>query len=57
MTNKDTIKGAVKEMGGELKEGVGKLTGDKKMEFEGTADQAAGKVQSAYGKAKDSFKK
>ena len=57
MTNKDTIKGAVKDMGGELKEGVGKLTGDKKMEFEGKADQAAGKVQSAYGKAKDSFKK
>lgn len=57
MADKDTIKGGAKAIGGDLKEAAGKLTGNKKMEFEGKADQVAGKVQSAYGKAKDSFKK
>ena len=38
---------------GIIKEGVGKLTGDAKLEGEGKADKAAGKVENAVGGAKD----
>jgi len=57
MTDKDTIKGEAKAFGGEVKEAVGKAFGDKKMEYEGKADQVAGKTQAAFGKAKEGFKK
>ena len=36
-----------------MKQGVGKVLGDKKMEAEGTADKAAGKVQNTVGGVKD----
>jgi uncharacterized protein YjbJ (UPF0337 family) len=38
---------------GQLKEGAGKLTGDKSLESEGKADQVAGKVKDAAEDAKD----
>jgi uncharacterized protein YjbJ (UPF0337 family) len=57
MTDKNTIKGEAKAFGGEVKEAVGKMTGNEKMQFEGKAEQMAGKTQAAYGKAKDAFKK
>jgi uncharacterized protein YjbJ (UPF0337 family) len=41
------------EMKGRVKEAAGVLTGDKKMQREGKADQAAGKVKKAVEKAKD----
>jgi uncharacterized protein YjbJ (UPF0337 family) len=49
----DRIKGAAKQAGGAIKEGAGKLVGDKKMEAEGKAKKVEGKVQNAVGGAKD----
>jgi uncharacterized protein YjbJ (UPF0337 family) len=39
-----------------VKETVGKDLGDKKMETEGRADKAAGKVQNAIGGLKDTVR-
>ena len=39
-----------------IKEGVGKMTGDTKLQAEGKADQVEGKVQNAVGGAKDSLR-
>ncbi|PZQ97747.1 MAG: CsbD family protein [Cereibacter sphaeroides] len=54
--DKDRIAGAAKTVGGKVKEAVGKVTGDQKLQAEGKADQVAGKVQNAYGGAKDALK-
>jgi uncharacterized protein YjbJ (UPF0337 family) len=53
--NGDRIEGAAKQAGGNLKEGVGKLTGDEKLKAEGRVEQVEGKVQSAVGGAKDAL--
>jgi uncharacterized protein YjbJ (UPF0337 family) len=45
----DKVKGAVKE-------GAGKLTGDKRTEAEGKTDQAKGKAKNAAGKVKEGAK-
>jgi uncharacterized protein YjbJ (UPF0337 family) len=49
----DRIEGSAKQMGGKMKEGAGKLFSDEKMKREGEADQAEGKLQNAWGSAKD----
>lgn len=49
----DRTEGSVKKMGGDMKEGVGNILGDEKMKREGQADQAEGKLQNAWGGAKD----
>jgi len=49
----DRTEGSLKKMGGNLKEGAGKILGDEKMKREGQADQAEGKLQNAWGGAKD----
>ncbi len=54
--DKDRVAGAAKQAKGSLKEGVGKLTGDSKMQAEGAADKAAGKIQNAVGGAKDAIR-
>ncbi|WP_376091972.1 CsbD family protein [Roseomonas sp. CCTCC AB2023176] len=51
--DKDRIEGAAKQVGGAIKEGVGKVTGDTKTQAEGAAQKAEGKVQNTYGGAKD----
>ena len=51
--DEDRIKGALEQAKGSIKEGAGKLTGDKKLEAEGVADKAAGKVQNTVGGVKD----
>ena len=51
--DEDRTEGSAKQMGGELKEGAGKLFGDAKMKHEGQADHAEGKLQNAWGSAKD----
>ncbi len=56
MADHDRIEGAAKNLGGKIKEGVGKLTGDTKLQAEGKADQVEGKVQNAVGGAKDSLR-
>jgi uncharacterized protein YjbJ (UPF0337 family) len=51
--DKDRVAGAANQAKGAVKEGVGNLTGDTKMQAEGKVDKATGKVQSAVGGAKD----
>jgi uncharacterized protein YjbJ (UPF0337 family) len=51
--NKDQVAGRVEDAKGKIKEATGKLTGSQKLRSEGVADQAAGKVQSSYGDAKE----
>ena len=43
--NKDRIKGSAKQTKGAVKEVIGKITGDAKLEAEGKSDKVAGKVQ------------
>ena len=54
--DKDRIKGSAKNLGGKIKEAVGKVTGDKKTEVEGKGDQVAGKAQNAVGGLKDTLR-
>lgn len=54
--DKDKIKGSARQVQGSVKEAFGKLTGNKKVEAEGAADKAAGKVQSTVGGVKDTVR-
>ena len=54
--DKDRVEGAEKGIIGKVKEVAGKVLGDAKLESEGKADQAAGKVQNAVGGVKDTLK-
>lgn len=51
--DEDRTEGSLKQSGGKLKEGAGKLFGDEKMKREGQADQGKGKLQNAWGSIKD----
>jgi uncharacterized protein YjbJ (UPF0337 family) len=54
--DKDRIEGAATQAKGAVKETVGKMTGDAKLQTEGAADKAAGKVQNAVGGMKDAVR-
>ena len=54
--DKDRVAGAAKKIGGSIREGAGKVLGDKKMESEGKAKKAEGEVQNAVGGAKDALR-
>jgi uncharacterized protein YjbJ (UPF0337 family) len=54
--DKDRIAGAAKQVKGAVKEAAGKITGDTKLEGEGKADKAAGKIQNAAGGMKDAVR-
>ena len=54
--DKDRIKGAATNVGGKMKEGVGKLTGDEKLKTEGRMDQLKGKIQNAVGGIRDALR-
>ncbi|MFK3888430.1 CsbD family protein [Sphingomonas sp. NPDC079357] len=54
--NSDTLTGTTTDLGGKLKEGLGKAFGDDKLRADGTADRAEGTVQKTYGEAKDSVR-
>lgn len=56
MPDQDRIEGAAKNIGGKIKEGVGKITGDEKLKAEGRADQVEGKVQNTVGGVKDALR-
>ena len=56
MPDHDRIEGAAKNLGGNIKEAAGKVTGDEKLKAEGRADQVEGKVQNAVGGIKDSLR-
>jgi uncharacterized protein YjbJ (UPF0337 family) len=50
----DRVKGSAQQAKGAVKEVVGKVTGDAKLESEGKGDKVAGKIQNAVGGLKDS---
>jgi uncharacterized protein YjbJ (UPF0337 family) len=54
--DKDRIEGAARQAKGSVKEAIGKVTGDAKIEAEGKAEKVAGKTQNAVGGAKDSVR-
>jgi uncharacterized protein YjbJ (UPF0337 family) len=56
MVDKDRIQGSAEQAKGKVKEVVGKVTGDSKLESEGKADQLKGKVQNAMGRLKDTLR-
>jgi uncharacterized protein YjbJ (UPF0337 family) len=55
--DKDRIAGAAKQAKGAVKEAVGKVTGDAKLNAEGKADKVEGKIQNAAGGMKDAIRK
>ena len=54
--DKDRIAGSAQQAKGKVKEAVGKITGDAKLEAEGKSEKAAGKVQNAVGGLKDTLR-
>jgi uncharacterized protein YjbJ (UPF0337 family) len=54
--DKDRIAGSAKVIKGSVKEAIGKVTGDAKLETEGTADKVEGKVQNVVGGVKDTVR-
>ena len=50
------IKGVAQQAKGAVKDAAGKVTGDTKLQAEGKADKAAGKVQNTAGGAKDAVR-
>ncbi len=54
--DKDRVKGSVQQVKGKLKETLGKAVGDAKLEGEGKADKAEGKIRNTIGGAKDAIR-
>ena len=54
--DKDRVEGKVKDVAGRVERQVGEWTGDKNAQVHGATKQAEGKVQNAFGKAKDSVR-
>jgi uncharacterized protein YjbJ (UPF0337 family) len=53
----DKVKNAAQEAKGKIKEGLGDLTDNPRLQAEGKADQAAANVKQAGEDVKDAFKK
>jgi uncharacterized protein YjbJ (UPF0337 family) len=47
------VKGAARNLGGNVEEGFGRATDDTKSQFQGVIDQAQGTAENLYGQAKD----
>jgi uncharacterized protein YjbJ (UPF0337 family) len=56
MVDENRVTGALHQAEGAIKEGWGKLTGDQKVQAEGAAEKAGGKVENAVGGAKDTVR-
>ena len=54
--DKNRIVGSAKQIKGSIKEAVGKVIGDAKLQVDGKADRAEGRVQNMVGAIKDSVK-
>jgi uncharacterized protein YjbJ (UPF0337 family) len=57
VSGEDKAKNKLDELGGKVKEAVGKVTGDKSTENEGKRDQTKSNLKDAGEKVKDAFKK
>jgi uncharacterized protein YjbJ (UPF0337 family) len=55
--DREHVKEAADKAKGAVKQGAGKLTGDKEMEREGQADKAKGDVHKAAGNVKDAARR
>ena len=55
--NKDQVEGKVKDVAGRVERQAGEWTGNKEAEVRGTAKQAEGKVQNAWGDVKNAGQK
>ncbi|MBB3242431.1 uncharacterized protein YjbJ (UPF0337 family) [Pseudomonas sp. Tn43] len=53
----DKVKGMANEAAGNVKQGVGKATGNERLRTEGVAQEKKGEAQQKVGKAKDAIKK
>jgi uncharacterized protein YjbJ (UPF0337 family) len=54
--DKDRIAGAAQQIKGSVKEAVGTAVGDAKLQSDGKAERAAGKIQNAVGGMKDTVR-
>lgn len=52
----DKIKGLANEAAGNVKQGIGKMTGNTNLQAEGVAQETKGEAQQAAGKVKDGIK-
>ena len=57
MATEDKAAHKATEVKGDIKETLGKVTGDEELEAEGKGDQAKGNLKQAGDKVKDVFKK
>jgi uncharacterized protein YjbJ (UPF0337 family) len=57
MATEDKAAHKATEVKGDIKENLGKVTGDREMEAEGKGDQVKGNLKQAGDKVKDAFKK
>jgi uncharacterized protein YjbJ (UPF0337 family) len=55
--DKEHVKGAADQAKGAVKDAVGKVTGDEKLQAEGKIDKATGALHNAVGDVKDALKK
>jgi len=55
--DKDELKGKAKDIAGRVERQAGEWTGDEETQAKGTGKQGEGKIQNAFGKAKDALKK
>jgi len=56
-STEDKIKGEATKLKGDVKEGIGKLVGNEKLQAEGKVDQAAGTIEKKVGDVKKVFDK
>ena len=56
MSAEDKAKNKIDEIGGKVKEAIGKVTGDESTENEGKGDQTKSNLKDAGEKIKDAFK-
>ncbi len=56
VVDKNRIEGSIKEIKGAAKEAVGKVVGDAKLQSDGKADRAVGKIQNAVGGLNDAVR-
>ena len=57
MMDREHVKGAADKAKGAVKQGAGKISGDKELEHEGKADKAKGDMHKAAGDVKDAARK
>ena len=54
--NRDRVKGAIDEVVGSAKRAAGELSGNTRLQVKGMAQQVKGKVEGAWGNAKDAVR-